>query len=43
MHWRTGYFKVDLDIVWKTVERDLPILMSTVREVIETAAGTPNP
>ena len=31
-----GYFKVDLDVVWKTVERDLPMLAVQVSEVIST-------
>ena len=26
-----GYFKVDLDIVWKTVERDLPELERVIQ------------
>ncbi|WP_368854339.1 DUF86 domain-containing protein [Gulbenkiania mobilis] len=25
-----GYFKVDLEIVWKTIQRDLPILIEQV-------------
>ena len=29
-----GYFKVDLDVVWKTVERDLPRLESQVTAII---------
>lgn len=31
-----GYFKVDLDLVWKTVERDLPELEVQVRETIQS-------
>ena len=31
-----GYFKVDLDVVWKTVDRDLPILAIQVSEIIST-------
>ena len=31
-----GYFKVDLDVVWKTVERDLPMLEVQVSEVIQS-------
>lgn len=40
-----GYFKVDLDMVWKTVERDLPLLMTQVEEVLQTLAqgGTSPP
>ncbi|AXS82956.1 DUF86 domain-containing protein [Marinobacter sp. Arc7-DN-1] len=30
-----GYFKVDLDVVWRTVERDLPELEVQVGEVIQ--------
>ena len=30
-----GYFKVDLEIVWKTIERDLPQLEMKVSELIE--------
>ncbi|WP_275099495.1 DUF86 domain-containing protein [Sedimenticola hydrogenitrophicus] len=29
-----GYFKVDLDVVWKTIERDLALLEVQVRDVI---------
>ncbi|MCW8829070.1 MAG: DUF86 domain-containing protein [Gammaproteobacteria bacterium] len=31
-----GYFKVDLDVVWKTVERDLPMLEIQVSELIQS-------
>lgn len=31
-----GYFKVDLDVVWKTVERDLPALKIQVGEAIQS-------
>ena len=31
-----GYFKVDLDVVWKTVERDLPLLEAQVEDILET-------
>ncbi|PXX97649.1 HepT-like ribonuclease domain-containing protein [Halomonas sp. LBP4] len=31
-----GYFKVDLDVVWKTVERDLPMLEVQVGEVLKS-------
>ena len=30
-----GYFKIDLTIVWKTLEKDLPELQSQTRAVIE--------
>ena len=36
-----GYFKVDLDVVWKTVERDLPMLAVQVSEVISTIGHNP--
>ena len=29
-----GYFKVDLDIVWKTIERDLPELQVMVESLL---------
>lgn len=31
-----GYFKVDLEIVWKTIEHDLAGLYAQVREVRQT-------
>ena len=31
-----GYFKIDLAIVWKTVERDLSPLRATVQRVLST-------
>ncbi len=30
-----GYFKIDLDIVWKTVERDLPLMEVQVDDVLK--------
>lgn len=30
-----GYFKVDFEIVWKTVERDLPMLESMVDKLFQ--------
>jgi uncharacterized protein with HEPN domain len=30
-----GYFKVDLEIVWKTIERDLPELESKVSALLQ--------
>lgn len=30
-----GYFKVDLDIIWRTVERDLPLLRTQVDGVLD--------
>ena len=38
-----GYFKVDLTIVWKTLENDLPELQAQVQTVVEshnTGPGT---
>jgi uncharacterized protein with HEPN domain len=29
-----GYFKVDLQVVWKTIQRDLPGLNQQVRELV---------
>jgi len=37
-----GYFKVDLAVVWKTVERDLPPLDAQVREVLDALARPPH-
>ncbi len=31
-----GYFKIDLDVVWKTIERDLPALEVQLDEVIQS-------
>lgn len=31
-----GYFKVDLDVVWMTVERDMPMLSAQVSEVLRS-------
>ena len=33
-----GYFKVDLQIVWKTIEVNLPILEEQVLKAIEASA-----
>lgn len=30
-----GYFKVDLEIVWRTVERDLPLLRAQVDDIVQ--------
>jgi uncharacterized protein with HEPN domain len=32
-----GYFKVDYEIVWKTIHTDLPVLYAQVRRVIAEA------
>lgn len=29
-----GYFKVDIEIVWKTIERDLPVLAKQIDELV---------
>jgi uncharacterized protein with HEPN domain len=29
-----GYFKVDLDILWKTIQKDLPILKIQIQKLI---------
>jgi uncharacterized protein with HEPN domain len=34
-----GYFKVDLDVVWKTVERDLPLLKTQIMEIIQSVGS----
>lgn len=31
-----GYFKVDLDLVWKTIHRDLPTLHQQVRDLAQS-------
>jgi len=28
------YFRVDLDLVWKMIERDLPLLATQVEEIV---------
>jgi len=39
------YFGVDLEIVWKIVEDDLPVLMDAIREIspVESASQRPDP
>jgi uncharacterized protein with HEPN domain len=34
-----GYFKVDFDIVWKTIQRDLPDLRQRVLNVMRAGRG----
>ena len=34
-----GYFKIDLSVVWKTVERDLPLFEIQVNEVLDTLSN----
>ena len=36
-----GYFKVDLNIVWKTIENDLPGLKAQTQAFIETHPSGP--
>jgi uncharacterized protein with HEPN domain len=36
-----GYFKVDLNIVWKTIENDLPELKAQTQALIETYPNGP--
>ena len=35
-----GYFKVDLSIVWKTIENDLPTLQRQVQALLTEIAGS---
>jgi uncharacterized protein with HEPN domain len=37
-----GYFSVDYEIVWKTIERDLPIFEEQIRKVTITSSGKHN-
>ena len=34
-----GYFKVDLAIVWNTIETDLPALQARIGEILRTSGG----
>ena len=36
-----GYFKVDLDIVWKTIENDLPPLRAQVQTLVQASQNDP--
>ena len=36
-----GYFKVDLPIVWKTVQKDLPPLAATVQKLLSSMKSEP--
>lgn len=42
-----GYFKVDLDVVWKTLEKDLPVLEAQTNDVLgsltPSSASAPSP
>jgi uncharacterized protein with HEPN domain len=31
-----GYFDIDLDLLWDTVERDLPMLEAQIRTILQT-------
>ena len=31
-----GYFEIDIDIVWKTIEDDLPKLKTQITELLQT-------
>lgn len=37
-----GYFKVDLEIVWKTIHGDLPGLYAQIQEAQATLSGNPD-
>lgn len=34
-----GYFSVDLDIVWRTVQNDLPVLRAQVKSLLDAQPG----
>lgn len=34
------YFGVDLEIVWKIIEDDLPVLMEAIREIMPTESNS---
>jgi uncharacterized protein with HEPN domain len=36
------YFGVDLEIVWKIIEEDLPVLMDAMRQITPTESATPH-
>ncbi len=36
-----GYFKVDLDVVWRTIEKDLPLMDIQVAEVLASLTSSP--
>ena len=38
-----GYFKVDLALIWQTVQRDLPALRQGVQAALDAGAATPTP
>jgi uncharacterized protein with HEPN domain len=36
------YFGVDLEIVWRIIEDDLPVLMEAIREIMSTESNSQN-
>lgn len=34
-----GYFKVDLEIVWETIQADLPVLSKDIRHILDEGDG----
>nr|WP_255562941.1 hypothetical protein [Herbaspirillum sp. ASV7] len=34
-----GYYKVDLEVVWKTLQRDLPILYTQIAALIASLSS----
>jgi uncharacterized protein with HEPN domain len=36
-----GYFKVDLELVWRTIERDLPGLARQIEAAVDELSGDP--
>ena len=38
-----GYFKVDLALVWQTVQRDLPALRQGVQAALDAGGGDADP
>jgi uncharacterized protein with HEPN domain len=37
-----GYFKVDFEIVWETIHRDLPVLHAQIQEVQASVSHNPD-
>jgi uncharacterized protein with HEPN domain len=37
-----GYFKVDLEVVWKTIKNDLPILEQQTKDVLHQLVNQPD-
>lgn len=38
-----AYFSINLDVVWQTVQEDLPILIDRLEEALVTIRGTCSP